>query len=843
VANPYLTDVLRRGRGVLDATASLGSSMLADIPAGSAGLYALATGRGLDQAAEDVERTRERFTYQPRSQEGQEALVGVGEGMNRAIQQALRVPGVKPTTEAGQRAWEGFTNYSPAAGALLAGVAGAGVPETRPVGEAARIAALADVRRTVPKGPALVSAVDEAIGSLPARGTVKQYYGTLKNRPGIKGEELADLDMANWPDVPVTREQFAELVRGARPWRDVTRQSFADLDPKIVDERVAEVAETRLQGAAGNADVFERQGLGQFIPLGEHPETTIRVNNKARTEAWIKKLNDDPETFESLLEYAIEEMESMGGKQKRMAQRHMDDPDDDEAFDYVKAMMDNLAHRALVDPQVHRGVFNPEMNVGELAQLFQEHQNEFGVLPGIGEMQRARFLQRMLENPELVEANRTATRAEIMESPEQYGWPRGAGAPEYSHMRYYAGQVPTPQSGYAELLERQGAPPTAYDQRQYTEPHWGGAGHGNNITMHLRLEDATTPEGNPAMLVNELQSKYAAQLGEQGTTGTPLTLRPVSELAAEDMGKIEQSLQQSALGNFSIDEMENSDLAHLLDVDDYEWFRDKLDEVYNDPDALAAQRDDILAEMQTRLSASRAADLQRRSPSSDVVLDDNATFIAGHKGQPFSRDNNRLYASDPTSQMEAANRLELFNMGGGNSFVGDPRLPPRAGSKSWRLRGLKMALREAADRGATDVYFPTGDMMPRIEGWAPEDVFDRPEDYGGWRSMDEADRNARAMTEQMADDTGDEYKQLAVMRNYDERLPKEFLPYLKKFGATLERAPMRSLNDDAQATAMRIRFTPELLAEVLRGQKLYQLGGGAALLGLLAASQEEQPAY
>jgi hypothetical protein len=169
-------------------------------------------------------------------------------------------------------------------------------------------------------------------------------------------------------------------------------------------------------------------------------------------------------------------------------------------------------------------------------------------------------------------------------------------------------------------------------------------------------------------------------------------------------------------------------------------------------------------------------------------------------------------------------------------------MPPRAGLKSWRLRGLKQALREAADRGATDLYFPTGQMMPRIENWVPEEMFDRPEHAGGARSRDDADRNAREWVEFNADDMGDEYKQRAVMQNYEDRLPKEWGPYLKKFGAKIERSPMKSLNDEAPATAQRIRFTPELLAEVLRGQKLYQLAGGGSLLALLMAAQEdEQP--
>jgi hypothetical protein len=136
--NP-VTNALRKGRGVLEAAAALGTGMAADIPAGSAGLYALLTGRGLDQAAEDVETTRERFTYRPRTAEGEESLAGVGEVVERGTEAAMRVPGARQA----QGAWEGYTRRAPLAAALTAGVVGAGVPETRGLSAAERTAASA----------------------------------------------------------------------------------------------------------------------------------------------------------------------------------------------------------------------------------------------------------------------------------------------------------------------------------------------------------------------------------------------------------------------------------------------------------------------------------------------------------------------------------------------------------------------------------------------------------------------------------------------------------------------------------------------------------------------------
>jgi len=89
----------------------------------------------------------------------------------------------------------------------------------------------------------------------------------------------------------------------------------------------------------------------------------------------------------------------------------------------------------------------------------------------------------------------------------------------------------------------------------------------------------------------------------------------------------------------------------------------------------------------------------------------------------------------------------------------------------------------------------------------------------------------------------DEYSWNEVMQNYQTRLPKEVEKYLKKFGAKIEedRVLPKTGDKSQAATARRIRFTPQLLAEILRGQELYQILGGAGLLGLAASQGEEQP--
>lgn len=83
-----------------------------------------------------------------------------------------------------------------------------------------------------------------------------------------------------------------------------------------------------------------------------------------------------------------------------------------------------------------------------------------------------------------------------------------------------------------------------------------------------------------------------------------------------------------------------------------------------------------------------------------------------------------------------------------------------------------------------------------------------------------------------------------IMENYETRLPKEIEKYLKKHGAKIEddkMLPTGAKTQEHAATGKRIRFTPELLAEILRGQELYQILGGAGLLGLAASQGEEQP--
>ena len=101
---------------------------------------------------------------------------------------------------------------------------------------------------------------------------------------------------------------------------------------------------------------------------------------------------------------------------------------------------------------------------------------------------------------------------------------------------------------------------------------------------------------------------------------------------------------------------------------------------------------------------------------SDLELDPDTldANVLAHRGEPYRADQFRPFPNTPEGNEAAQKVITSIQAGtdpvtGAQHFTrGERRLPPRAGLKTWRLRGLKRALREAADRGMNDLYLPTG---------------------------------------------------------------------------------------------------------------------------------------
>ncbi len=125
-----------RNEGLGETIATIGTGMAADVPAGLHGLGTLLMGKGAKRAAENVERTRERFTYKPRTSAGREGLEGVGKGVEAAVEALRKVPGAN----AAETGWRDFSVAQPALAATLLGVANVADPG-KGAGRAARKAA------------------------------------------------------------------------------------------------------------------------------------------------------------------------------------------------------------------------------------------------------------------------------------------------------------------------------------------------------------------------------------------------------------------------------------------------------------------------------------------------------------------------------------------------------------------------------------------------------------------------------------------------------------------------------------------------------------------------------
>jgi len=861
--NPVLSDILRYGKGLGQAGRAIAQPMLGDIPAGMAGLGSMMVGENMDQAAARVNAVRDQFAYSPDTEEGQMYLGKLGQGVEKVVETARKVPGVKQA-EAG---WEGFTQKAPAIAAVTAGVVGAGVPEGRGAkvatttvdavrdAEKARIAALRAVRESTPAGPVFRSALEEAIPSLQPKATLGQYVATLRNKPGIKGEELDDLGLSTMdPNTPATREQLAQWVQELRPERSQLRRAGEEIPPEAIDEKVDELFRPHLEGLAARRKVFEESGL--TMPEGlVHPEDARDLEMRRRRQEW------DETAYEEHIDKALRHAERSRPDLAKAAAEG-----DDDALELLHDAASTLLDEARTSRRRYgelMGYRDPDDTVWEA------HQAQFGNPRENPREATNQFIEALRGNTDFLKAWQQKTRGDVMDNPQSYRWNDDVPAPKYPYMNYYNDVDQGKAAGYSELTEQQGPLKTSMDPRGYKEPHWpptADAEHSpNNVTLHARFSAVRNAEGDPATLVNELQSKYASDVGSAGTTATPHQVLDVWEYAALEGKNLRKALDESFSSG---DDSKLNDMMDNMDQRDVEIIREAYRGMHTNPDRAAAQAalDEAIADVEINI-----ADSAKRSQQGEYMLYNPASQMPvsaanyggkGNWGRGFAtkeaaqaavegiqRGDSTPAFFDPQRDTELAKHLADNPR---TPFQGDTRLPPRAGLKSWRLRGLKMALREAADRGHNDLYLPTGDMMPRIEGWADEEMFDPelvnlpedPRDYGYSRtrgrnvSREMLDANAAEGAQEMTESAD------AIMKNYEERLPKELDKYLKQFGAKVEDDmlyPATKGQKKQGRSAKRVKFTPELLAEILRGQKLYQLGGGAALLGALAAGQEEQP--
>jgi len=169
-------------------------------------------------AAADIAREGQGTTWQPKTGAGQRAAESVGAAF-KPVGEAMNWAGEQSAEKTG----------SPLVGAGI--LAGLNVVDPAMLeANTARLAALKGVRESTPKGPVFRSAVHEAIPKLQPKGTIHQYIQTLRNMPGIKGEELADMGADSLVDGPVTREQFATLLRNRSPQFELKRQGTDPLD-------------------------------------------------------------------------------------------------------------------------------------------------------------------------------------------------------------------------------------------------------------------------------------------------------------------------------------------------------------------------------------------------------------------------------------------------------------------------------------------------------------------------------------------------------------------------------------------------------------------------------------
>lgn len=134
-----------RAEGTGAAIRTLGTGMAADVPAGLGGLASLAGDVGAgrkpstQRAAERVRQLRERYTYEPTSEAGKEAVGAVGTAVEKAGEAALKLPGAKRA----QSEWVDFTAQNPALAAGIVGIANVADPGKGAGRTAKRLAKLA----------------------------------------------------------------------------------------------------------------------------------------------------------------------------------------------------------------------------------------------------------------------------------------------------------------------------------------------------------------------------------------------------------------------------------------------------------------------------------------------------------------------------------------------------------------------------------------------------------------------------------------------------------------------------------------------------------------------------
>lgn len=188
-----LADLLRNAKGMGSAIRAVAQPMLGDIPAGLSGLGTMMLTGDMDKAAENTRAVQEQFAYEP-NERGSEYLGALGAGINKAKQQALRVPGVAAGAEKASEGWEKFTQVAPGAAAITAGVVGAGIPEARAEGAVARATTKAEAR-------ALAAAEKKAAKEAERAAKLEAAEAAQRaDRPGLINREIREMTAAE-PDI------------------------------------------------------------------------------------------------------------------------------------------------------------------------------------------------------------------------------------------------------------------------------------------------------------------------------------------------------------------------------------------------------------------------------------------------------------------------------------------------------------------------------------------------------------------------------------------------------------------------------------------------------------------
>jgi hypothetical protein len=273
-----LTGYGRFRQGTPEAALTIGTGALADIPAGLGGLWEFGKEKvkgksGHDaamKAAERVEQLREKFTYQPRTEAGKEALGTIGKGIEWGGEQLKKLPGAKQA----QADWEKATIEAPGITAAMAGLAAVAEPKgvraakrgAKAAGAAADVAKTAeraaqvapaaapvDLRATVVREP-----VNDEIARLQDRMKVLIDGGVSKRSPTVVKvrREIEQLQkQAGAADVP---PQAFDVPKG----KIVTPEGLVD-DPAIAEKeaRAAKRAQRATELAAEAAAAAEKRAV------------------------------------------------------------------------------------------------------------------------------------------------------------------------------------------------------------------------------------------------------------------------------------------------------------------------------------------------------------------------------------------------------------------------------------------------------------------------------------------------------------------------------------------------------------------------------------------------------